>query len=80
LGDSFENIDKNEQANTAYKRGLLFENNGSLYYNIALVYENKFNDKKNAISYYNQYLKTINPQEQPKLITFIKNKVDELKR
>ncbi|RQO75366.1 hypothetical protein DBR43_08395 [Pedobacter sp. KBW06] len=80
LGDSFENIDKNEQANTAYKRGLLFENNGSLYYNIALVYENKFNDKKNAISYYNQYLKTINPQEQPKLITFIKNKVEELKR
>lgn len=80
LGDSFENIDKNEQANAAYKRGLLFDNNGSLYYNIALVYETKFNDKKNAISYYNQYLKTIDPVAQPKLITFIKNKVEELKR
>lgn len=80
LGDSFEGIDKNEQANAAYKRGLLFDNNGSLYYNIALVYETKFNDKKNAISYYNQYLKTIDPKEQPKLITFIKNKVEELKR
>lgn len=80
LGDSFENINKNEEANTVYKRGLLFENNGNLYYNIALLYETKLNDKKNAISYYNQYLKTIDPQAQPKLISFIKSKIDELKR
>lgn len=80
LGDSYESLDKNDQANTAYKRGLLFDNNGSLYYNIALVYETKLNDKKNAISYYQQYLKTVNPTEQPKLIVFIKNKIEELKR
>lgn len=80
LGDSFEQLNRNEEANTAYKRGLLFENNGSLYYNIALVYETKLNDKKNAISFYSQYLKTINPQTQPKLIAFIKNKIEELKR
>lgn len=80
LGDSFENVDKNLDANVAYKRGLLFKNNGSLYYNIALVYETKLNDKKNAISYYNQYLKSINAEEQPKLITFIKNKIEDLKR
>ena len=80
LGDSFEEINKNEEANTAYKRGLLFENNGSLLYNIALVYETKLNDKKNAISYYEQYLKSINEKEQPKLIIFIKNKIGELKK
>ncbi|WGQ11974.1 tetratricopeptide repeat protein [Pedobacter gandavensis] len=80
LGDSYESLDKNDQAITTYKRGLLFENNGSLYYNIALVYETKLNDKKNAISYYQQYLKTINTAEQPKLIVFIKNKIEELKR
>ncbi|WP_316750594.1 tetratricopeptide repeat protein [Pedobacter gandavensis] len=80
LGDSYENIDKNDLANAAYKRGLLFENNGSLYYNIALVYETKFNDKKNAISYYQQYLKTVKPEEQAKLVVFIKNKIEELKR
>ena len=80
LGDSYENLDKNDQAITTYKRGLLFDNNGSLYYNIALVYETKLNDKKNAISYYQQYLKTVNPAEQPKLIVFIKNKIEELKR
>lgn len=80
LGDSYENLDKNDQAVTTYKRGLLFDNNGSLYYNIALVYETKLNDKKNAISYYQQYLKTVNPAEQPKLIVFIKNKIEELKR
>ncbi|MBC7566867.1 MAG: tetratricopeptide repeat protein [Pedobacter sp.] len=80
LGDSFEEVNKNEEANVAYKRGLLFENNGSLLYNIALVYETRLNDKKNAISYYEQYLKTINEKEQPKLITFIKNKVIELKK
>jgi len=80
LGDSFEEINKNEEANSAYKRGLLFENNGSLLYNIALVYETKLNDKKNAISYYEQYLKSINEKEQPKLIIFIKNKITELKK
>jgi len=80
LGDSYEEINRNEEANTAYKRGLLFENNGSLLYNIALVYETKLNDKKNAINYYDQYLKTINEKEQPKLIIFIKNKITELKK
>jgi tetratricopeptide (TPR) repeat protein len=80
LGDSFEEINKNEEANAAYKRGLLFENNGSLLYNIALVYETKLNDKKNAINYYEQYLKTVNEKEQPRLIIFIKNKIAELKK
>jgi tetratricopeptide (TPR) repeat protein len=80
LGDSYEEISKNEEANAAYKRGLLFENNGSLLYNIALVYETKLNDKKNAINYYEQYLKSINAKEQPKLIIFIKNKIAELKK
>jgi tetratricopeptide (TPR) repeat protein len=80
LGDSFEGVNKNTEANTAYKKGLQFENNGSLLYNIALVYETKLNDKKNAIDYYEQYLKTINPKEQTKLIGFIKNKIVELKR
>jgi tetratricopeptide (TPR) repeat protein len=81
LGDSHENNDKNEEAITAYKRGLLFENNGSLYYNIALVYETKLNDKKNAIAYYNLYLKNFDDMaKNPKLASFIKNKIEELKR
>jgi tetratricopeptide (TPR) repeat protein len=80
LGDSYESINQNDPANKAYKKGLQFENNGSLLYNIALVYETKLNDKKNAVNYYDQYLKTINPKEQPKLISFIKNKIEELKK
>lgn len=80
LGDSYESVNQNESANKAYKKGLQFENNGSLLYNIALVYETKLNDKKNAVNYYDQYLKTINPKEQPKLISFIKNKIEELKK
>ncbi|MEQ7799850.1 tetratricopeptide repeat protein [Pedobacter sp. ASV1-7] len=80
LGDSFEGVNKNIEANTAYKKGLQFENNGSLLYNIALVYETKLNDKKNAIDYYGQYLKTINTAEKPRLAGFIKNKIEELKR
>ncbi|MFA4869481.1 MAG: tetratricopeptide repeat protein [Pedobacter sp.] len=80
LGDSFEGVNKNAEANAAYKKGLQFENNGSLLYNIALVYETKLNDKKNAIDYYGQYLKTINVAEKPRLAGFIKNKIEELKR
>lgn len=81
LGDTFENLDKYQEAITAYKRGLLFENNGSLYYNIALVYETKLNDKKNAIVNYNLYLNNFKlMNKNPKLAAFIKNKVEELKR
>jgi tetratricopeptide (TPR) repeat protein len=80
LGDSFENLSKNEDANKAYKKGLDFENDGSLLYNIALVYETRLNDKKNAISYYEQYLKTIDKGKQPKLVKFINTKIEDLKR
>jgi len=80
LGDSYENINKNEDANKAYKKGLDFENDGSLLYNIALVYETKLNDKKNAINYYEQYLKTVNKEKQAKLVKYINTKIEDLKR
>jgi len=81
LGESYESMKQNKEAIDIYKRGLLFENNGSLYYNIALLYEDKLNDKKNAISYYTQYLNSIkDPEKQKRHIAFIKNKIEELKR
>ncbi|WP_432709055.1 tetratricopeptide repeat protein [Pedobacter sp.] len=81
LGDSYERTKKYQEALAAYKRGLLFENNGSLYYNIALVYENGLQDKKNAIANYNLYLKHFTEMNKnPKLAAFIKNKIEELKR
>ena len=81
LGDSYENVDKYQEAIAAYQRGLLFENNGSLYYNIALVYEKALSDKKNAIINYNLYLKNFTEMgKNPKLAAFIKNRIEELKR
>jgi tetratricopeptide (TPR) repeat protein len=81
LGDSYEFTNQFDEAIKAYKRGLLFENNGSLYYNIALVYETKLNDKKSAIANYNLYLKNFKDMNKsPKLSGFIKNKIEELKR
>lgn len=81
LGEAYESNHQNDEALAAYKRGLLFENNGSLYYNIALLYENKLNDKKNAINNYNLYLKNFREMDKnPKLAGFIKSKIDDLKR
>ncbi len=81
LGESLENNNKVEEGINAYKRGLLFENNGSLYYNIALTYENKLNDKKNAIANYNLYLANYKGiKRNPKLASYIKYKIEELKR
>lgn len=80
LGGSLEMVNKNEEAINAYKKGLQFENNGSLLYNLALMYETKLNDKKNAISYYELYLKTIDEKKQPKQIIFIKRKIEDLKK
>lgn len=81
LGESYESMKQNKEALEHYKKGLQFENNGSLYYNIALLYEDKLNDKKNAISYYTQYLNSIKDiEKQKRHIAFIKNKIEELKR
>lgn len=80
IGDAYEKLNMNNEANVAYKKGLNFDNNGSLLYNIALVYETKLNDKKTAINYYNQYLKTIDPKQQPKLVRFINSRIDDLNR
>jgi tetratricopeptide (TPR) repeat protein len=80
LGDSFEQIQQNESAKKAYQRGLDFENDGSLLYNIALLHEMKMNDKKTAISYYEHYLKTIDEKKKSRQANYIKNKIAELKR
>lgn len=81
MGESYESLKQNKEAIDIYKKGLLFENNGSLYYNIALIYEDKLADKKNAISYYTQYLNSIkDTQKRRRHIAFIKNKIEELKR
>lgn len=81
MGESYESLKENKEAIEIYKKGLLFENNGSLYYNIALIYEDKLNDKKNAIHYYTQYLNSIkDTQKRRRHIAFIKNKIEELKR
>ncbi|WP_432714528.1 tetratricopeptide repeat protein [Pedobacter sp.] len=81
LGDAYEQSKKNQEAINAYKRGLQFENNGSLYYNIGLVYENRLNDKKNAIANYELYLKNYKEiKSNAKLERFIKSKIEELKR
>lgn len=81
LGESYESLKQNKEALDTYKKGLQFENNGSLYYNIALVYEDKLNDKKNAINYYTQYLNSIKDTvKQKRHIAYIKNKIEELKR
>ena len=53
----------------------------AVYYNIALVYETKLNDKKNAISYYKQYLNNSKKSRKAKKTHCLyKNKIEELKR
>ncbi|MCZ4244639.1 tetratricopeptide repeat protein [Pedobacter punctiformis] len=44
-------------ATAAYKKGLQFKANPSIYYHLGILYDFKYKDKKNALIYYGQYLK-----------------------
>ena len=52
--------DENNQlslAAAAYKKGLQYKTNPSIYYHLGILYDIKYKHKKNALSYYSLYLK-----------------------
>ena len=58
LGGIYEIDNQYTSAASAYKKGLTFGINSSLYYRLGLVYDLKLNQKKTALTNYNLYLKS----------------------
>jgi tetratricopeptide (TPR) repeat protein len=57
LGGIYESKNRFSDALEAYKRGLMFKNSNNIYYRLGLLYDLNLKQAKNAVTYYNLYLK-----------------------
>ncbi len=58
LGLVYEENNQLTLANAAYKKGLQFKATPTLYYRLAVFYDTRLKQGKNALKYYNLYLKS----------------------
>ncbi|GGI29310.1 hypothetical protein GCM10008119_36990 [Pedobacter mendelii] len=80
LGLVYEESEKLSLANSAYKKGLEFKAEPNIYYRLALLYDLKYKEVKQASKYYNLYLKSKpNPIKDKDEIKYVKSRMEELK-
>ncbi|WP_029277459.1 tetratricopeptide repeat protein [Pedobacter borealis] len=58
LGLVYEESNQLALASAAYKKGLQFKTTATLYYRLAVFYDTRLKQEKNALKYYNLYLKS----------------------
>lgn len=81
MGESFEQAGKFEAAASTYKKGAFYDNDGSLLYILAQIYDKKLNQKTNAIITYGQVLKSLPETEGNKPVrVYIAKRMEELKK
>ena len=79
LGLVYEENSQFALANSAYKKGLQFKANSTIYYRLATLYDTKLNQRKSALNYYQLYLKTKpNPVDDQEEIKFTKDRIAQL--
>ncbi|SFN79598.1 Tetratricopeptide repeat-containing protein [Chryseobacterium oleae] len=66
LGGIYEQKEQFSNALEAYKRGLTFKNSNTIYYRLGLLYDFNLKQPRNAITYYNLYLKNKPDQDKEK--------------
>ncbi|MCZ4221887.1 hypothetical protein [Pedobacter rhodius] len=80
LGLIYEETDKLPQANKAYKKGLEFKSTPTIYYRLAVLYDTKYKQPKQAEKYYALYLKSKpNPEIDKDEIKYVKARMEQLK-
>ena len=79
LGLVYEENNQLTLANAAYKKGLQFKATPTLYYRLAVFYDTRLKQGKNALKYYNLYLKSrpsmVDDKEE---IKFSKDRIAQL--
>lgn len=79
LGLVYEENSQFTLANSAYKKGLQFKANPTIYYRLATLYDTKFKQRKAALNYYQLYLNSkpnaVDDQEE---IKFTKDRIAQL--
>ncbi|MFC3559811.1 tetratricopeptide repeat protein [Pedobacter jamesrossensis] len=81
LGLVYQESDKLTLANTAYRKSLEFKITPNIYYRMAVFYDTKLTKPKNALKYYNLYLKSKpNAKDNKEEIEFTKSRIETLKQ
>lgn len=79
LGGIYENKNQFSEAQDAYKRGLTFNNSGTIYYRLGLLCDFNLKQTKNAVTYYNLYLKNKpDPEKEKDQIDYAKARISAL--
>lgn len=79
LGLVYEENNQLTFANAAYKKGLQFKATPTLYYRLAVFYDTRLKQGKNALKYYNLYLKSKpNLTDDKEEIKFSKDRIAQL--
>ncbi|WP_406825743.1 tetratricopeptide repeat protein [Pedobacter sp. KACC 23697] len=80
LGLVYEENNQLALASAAYKKGLQFKATATLYYRLAVFYDTSLKQGKNALKYYNLYIKS-KPSltDDKEEIKFSKNRIAQLK-
>lgn len=81
LGNMYDDINQHLKAKNAYQKGLTFKPERSIYYRLALLYDFKLKEQKNALSYYKLYLKSKPDAVKNKVeIEYVKNRLAEMEQ
>lgn len=79
LGGIYEVNQQVTNAITAYKKGLTFGTNSSIYYRLGILYESKLNQNKSALTNYKLYLKSKpDPVAEKAEIAYVKERIAAL--
>lgn len=81
LGALQESSKRPTEALEAYKKVLFFGTNGTVYYNLGLLYDLSLKNKKQAGIYYQKFLKSgVSPKVYRAELEYAKNRLSELKK
>nr|WP_315034769.1 tetratricopeptide repeat protein [uncultured Chryseobacterium sp.] len=79
LAGIYEDKNQYNEAVTAYKRGLSFGNSTLIYYRLGLLYDLHLKQSKNAVTYYQMYLKNKpDPEKEKEQIDYAKGRMTAL--
>jgi tetratricopeptide (TPR) repeat protein len=79
IAESNEQLEKHTKAVQAYVKGLQFNEDPTIYYLLANLYDTKLKDKKNAIKYYKKFLALNKDTKKEAYIMYAQSRVDALK-
>ena len=80
LGEIYEKNSQINNATISYNKSLDYNNNGEVYYNLALLNDHKLNNKKAALKFYNKFLLSKPDAEKYKaVIPYVKSRITAIR-